>query len=259
MKPTRLSRMSIETRIIVLAPDFLRPVLRPLYRILLRLRRTLIGGLLFRKPPVGDVYRKQAAHKYVEVREKQEWWHKEQAGLKELLKEIPDKTSVLDVPFGTGRFVEYYLEKDQSVYGLDISADMLEVARQALDSRADKCAITIGDATRLPYRSEAFDVVVCFRFLSSIICYRDAKTVLAELCRVTRGYAILEFHWSQNSVRRWRAPGAAEAMGSQLFFPEIVALLREHGFAVVKVSDAFKETPRSSTRAILCRKEIATH
>jgi len=87
---------------------------------------------------------------------------------KKFLSEIPDGSTVLDVPFGTGRFIEFYLKKNMSVYGIDISKDMLDIAREHLGDHYNQCNISVGSAEHLPFENDFFDLVVSCRFLTLI-------------------------------------------------------------------------------------------
>ncbi|MCL3883898.1 hypothetical protein [Marivita sp. GX14005] len=63
------------------------------------------------KKAKGDRYYGGTAAKYDQVRQKQAWWHIEQEALGSLLDTLPKGLSVVDIPFGTGRFVPHYLER----------------------------------------------------------------------------------------------------------------------------------------------------
>ncbi|MFB6094563.1 MAG: methyltransferase domain-containing protein [Halanaeroarchaeum sp.] len=65
--------------------------------------------------------------------------------------------AVLDVGCGTGFGTEGLLEHAGSVYGLDQSEHQLERARAKLDGH--DVTFTRGDAERLPYRENRFDVL----------------------------------------------------------------------------------------------------
>src|SRR5690606_34648470 len=75
-----------------------------------------------------DHYHGDVARDYLKKRLQQKSWHIEQDIVRELLAPFPDGCAVLDVPFGTGRFVDMYLAKGMAVYGVDISEDMLATA-----------------------------------------------------------------------------------------------------------------------------------
>ena len=69
--------------------------------------------------PKGDTYYKDIASNYEKKRKKQAWWHVEQEQMAQLLDQLPDGMSVVDIPFGTGRFVRMYRKKGFKIAGLD--------------------------------------------------------------------------------------------------------------------------------------------
>lgn len=88
---------------------------------------------------------------------------------------------VLDAACGEG-YGSYLLSQSATaVTGLDLDEDAIEHARQRY--RADNLSFDCGDATRLPYERDSFDVVVSFETLEHLEA-QDA--LLAELRRVLR-------------------------------------------------------------------------
>lgn len=108
------------------------------------------------------------------------WTEEMRATALELLDIQPDD-AVLDVGCGTGFGTEGLLEYTGTVYGLDQSPQQLARARTKLGS--SPASFMLGDAERLPFREDSFDVV----WSSGSIEYwpRPAET-LAELRRVCR-------------------------------------------------------------------------
>lgn len=87
---------------------------------------------------------------------------------------------VLDVGCGTGALLAQILSEDahRQVAGLDLSANMLDQARQRLGDRA---VLIQGDSAHLPFPDRSFDIVVC---CDSFHHYPDPQAVLAEVSRV---------------------------------------------------------------------------
>ncbi len=94
---------------------------------------------------------------------------------------IPFHTA-LDLGCGTGEMIRLLLEADpgRKLFGLDLSEEMLSVARAKLQGRA---ALTVGDSERLPYPDGMFDVVYCN---DSFHHYPAPEKVLGEVSRVLR-------------------------------------------------------------------------
>lgn len=180
----------------------------------------------------GDVYYGRKARNYEARRMKQDWWHVEQAEMDSLLDQLPRTMRVLDVPFGTGRFAEMYLERGHQVHGLDSSQAMLNQAGHSLGDKFARCNTKIGSAMELPYQDGEFDLVVSTRFLRDIIVYRDAKKAIAEFARVTCKFAILQL--GQTTLSKGNQPLANDAMGSTLTEKQMDNLLKSTGLKAVE-------------------------
>ncbi|MCK4711802.1 MAG: methyltransferase domain-containing protein, partial [Marinosulfonomonas sp.] len=180
--------------------------------------------------PKGDKYYNKTAVNYEKRRQKQDWWHVEQKEMAALLDTLPDNLTVVDIPFGTGRFVTNYHEHGHKVSGLDASSHMIKTAREILgDSFIGVNAIT-GDAANLPYKANEFDLLVSTRFLRDIVTFKVTKEVLSEFARVTKKYAIIQM--GQN-LSDGAAPDENGTMGGTLSEGEVDALLLDHGFKVL--------------------------
>jgi ubiquinone/menaquinone biosynthesis C-methylase UbiE len=95
----------------------------------------MISPLMVYLPPVSqpqeapvhgaNKYYGPIASGYDAKREKDEKWVVEQRIITDMLSDLPPETIVLDCPVGTGRFLEFYLEKGFKFIGMDLSGDML--------------------------------------------------------------------------------------------------------------------------------------
>jgi ubiquinone/menaquinone biosynthesis C-methylase UbiE len=93
---------------------------------------------------------------------------------------------VLDVATGTGRLPQtllYQPDFDGQVFGLDLSAKMLQVAEQHLASRPARATLLMSPAAPLPFVDEQFEVVTC---LEALEFFADAQAALNEMVRVLR-------------------------------------------------------------------------
>ena len=89
--------------------------------------------------------------------------------------------SLLDVGCGTGNLLSHISSKfDAKIAGVDISQDMLEIAREKLDEKAD---LRVSDAENLPFDDESFEVVTC---TDSFHHYPHPGNVLLEFKRVLK-------------------------------------------------------------------------
>ena len=180
--------------------------------------------------PKGDTYYKGVAKNYEKRRTKQGYWQVEQTEMRSLLEGLPRGLKVVDIPFGTGRFVPFYAEFGYDISGLDASGDMIEAARESLGPLFDRCKCVVADAAELPFDDGAFDLVVSTRFLRDIVTFGVAKKILAEMARVTRKYAILQLG---NNIDADQIPRDDLAMGGAFSMSAVDTLLQDHGFKVI--------------------------
>lgn len=91
---------------------------------------------------------------------------------------------VLEVGIGTGRNLDLY-PPDIELYGIDVSAAMLERARRRADAlgMGDAVDLELADVRQLPFDDDAFDTAVSTCVFCSVA---DPVVGLAELARVTR-------------------------------------------------------------------------
>ena len=134
-----------------------------------------------------------------------------------------DDRSVLEIACGTGRFSVMLAEHGADVTGLDISGAMLAQAREK--ARAAGVASTVefmrGDAGRLPFPDDAFDVVFAIRFFHLA---DTPETFLTEMQRVSREAVLFDTFnaRSARSIYNWLLP-----MGSRLYTNDDVRSLIE--------------------------------
>jgi len=185
--------------------------------------------------PIGDTYYGSRAEDYLTKRHQQEYWHQEQERIATMLSQLPKGSSVLDVPFGTGRFVKEYLKNEFKVTGLDASEDMVKVAEKELGDDFNQIKISIGDATELPYPDQSFDYVVCIRFLTHIVNFEQACRVLGEFRRVTRRKLLLQVRMRLDECPPADYPNPDQQIGDRLNKVQLTKLLHEHGFEVDQI------------------------
>ena len=201
--------------------------------------------------PKGDRYYDNVALRYERKRKKQEWWHVEQKEMESLLDLLPKGLKVVDIPFGTGRFVPFYAERGYKISGLDASDHMLNAAKEALGELYDQCDCVTGSAAKLPYKDKEFDLVVSTRFLRDIVTFGDAKKMLAEMARVSSKYAILQLGENPDGHIM---PTDDDVMGSDMKRQSVDALLKKHGFKVMERRLVLQNAEVGAIHHILCKK-----
>ena len=74
----------------------------------------------------------------------------------------------LDVGTGTGRMLELFGPRAEHAVGVDLSREMLAVARVNLERAGLRnCSLRQGDMYKLPLAGESFDAAVCCDSLST--------------------------------------------------------------------------------------------
>lgn len=90
---------------------------------------------------------------------------------------------LLDAGCGTGWWLEQLARSEHThatLTGLELLPERAEAARQ----RAPDAVVEVGDARRLPFATDRFDVVFLFTVLSSLAATEDAAVALGEAARV---------------------------------------------------------------------------
>jgi ubiquinone/menaquinone biosynthesis C-methylase UbiE len=110
-----------------------------------------------------------------------------------------DDKSVLDLGCGIGRLSVWLAGKTALVTGMDISEEMIRVARQKAESGgAHNASFAVYDGSALPLDDGFFDIAVCCGVLKYVIDDADFSSIIKEMCRVVKplGQVVIidEFH-----------------------------------------------------------------
>tara|TARA_B100000676_G_scaffold308209_1_gene368476 strand:- start:887 stop:1870 length:984 start_codon:yes stop_codon:yes gene_type:complete len=116
----------------------------------------------------------------------------------------------LDIGTGTGRILKIIAPKAKRAVGIDLSLEMLSVARSALASpEFSNCQVRHGDMQRLPFENDTFDVAT----FHLVLHYAERpELVLSEATRLLRpsGKLIVvdfaphcEAHLMEEHAHRW--------------------------------------------------------
>lgn len=110
---------------------------------------------------------------------------KESEIVREFLTQVPSG-KILDVACGTGIMFPNYGKHE--IYGVDISSDMLAIARKDFPS----AKLFKSEAEKLPFPDNYFSATISSRFICHIPNY---EKVISEMVRVTKpgGFLILDF------------------------------------------------------------------
>jgi ubiquinone/menaquinone biosynthesis C-methylase UbiE len=90
---------------------------------------------------------------------------------------------VLDIGTGDGQYAIHAALHGAQVTAVDSSQEMLEAARQRAFERGLQLELQLGNASKLPFRDDAFDVVLAVTVLCLV---PDAELAVREMARVLR-------------------------------------------------------------------------
>lgn len=164
-------------------------------------------------------------------------WLVEQRLLADVLRAdvAPGPRSVADFACGTGRVLEFLGRSFPSPVGIDISPDMLALARD----RCPRATLILGDVTTTPgLASGPFDLVTAFRFFLNAEPDLQSE-VLAWMRESLRpgGLVVANFHLNPRSVRgaylRLRMTPAART--PMMSLGDTRRLFAVHGFTVRRI------------------------
>lgn len=144
---------------------------------------------------------------------------------------------VLEIAVGTGRNLPYYAP-DIRLTGIDLSPDMLALAKHQAAILGRDADLRLGDAEQLEFGDESFDTVVCTYSLCTI---PDDAQAVSEMRRVLRagGRLLLAEHVRSpmgiiRAAQRALEPLAVRFAADHLL-REPLEILQAQGFVIEKV------------------------
>lgn len=157
--------------------------------------------------------------------------------IQECFQDLPRDTIILDIPCGTGRLAAPLLESGLKVYGADISAEMLDVAKERLASYGSRFTTEVMDAFKLTGSERQFEAALCARVLMHFPLETQIK-FLRGVASITQKRIVINHSLSSpyQRFRRWikRLLGHQQSAGYPITNSQIKQLLAESGFAEIK-------------------------
>jgi demethylmenaquinone methyltransferase/2-methoxy-6-polyprenyl-1,4-benzoquinol methylase len=149
-----------------------------------------------------------------------------------------DGAEILDIATGTGRQAFAFAKKGYRVTGIDLSEDMLKIAKR--NNKYPNLKLEIADAASLPFADGRFDITsVSFALHDMPSHIRDK--VVEEMARVTKAGGMVmavDYALPENKLMKWAAYNFIKSYESK-YYPEFIknnfpALLQKHG---IKIED----------------------
>jgi len=129
-------------------------------------------------------------------------YHLEKGVLESFFEKInSENKSVMDFACGSGRWTEYVEKKFKETVGVDVSEEMLSLAKKkCTHTRFILTDITSNDVNeQLEY--ETFDVITAFRFYKNAEqSLREAVTNKISIYLKKEGYFVFDLHLNSNSI-----------------------------------------------------------
>jgi ubiquinone/menaquinone biosynthesis C-methylase UbiE len=148
--------------------------------------------------------------------------------------------ALLDLGTGTGRMLELFAPDIERGLGLDLSLDMLALARARLDRAGIRnCSVRQGDIYDLALPRDSFDVVIIHQVLHFL---DDSARAIREAVRVLRpGGRLLVVDFAPHDLEFLREQHAHRRLG---FAPEIVTQWLEAAGLDIQRQDTLPPGPQ---------------
>ena len=99
--------------------------------------------------------------------------------------ELTESDELLEIGFGSGMFINKYAKHIKHIAGLDISPDMVELAKEINSKLLDekKIELIAGNILSLPWEDNSFSVIIS---IESFFFWESIEKALLEIYRVLK-------------------------------------------------------------------------
>ncbi len=165
-----------------------------------------------------------------------EMWKKEQAIIKDIIDRYTKRGRYMDFACGTGRILSYLESEFDETFGVDISEEMLSVAKQ----RVNNSTLICGDATQnheiVPGK---FDCITSFRFFLNAQdeLRHDALDFIVHKLKGKDSIFIFNIHGNKYSTRWFLVMFDRLfkiSKQNQMSLSEIKRMIEPHGLEIVE-------------------------
>jgi ubiquinone/menaquinone biosynthesis C-methylase UbiE len=98
--------------------------------------------------------------------------------------------TILEVGVGTGRNTKFLLKFKNCFVGLDLTKDMLRIAKNKTHAHRRQIDLILGDAEHLPFADGSFDAILC---MSTMHYFWDQGKILREFAQLLKEGGMLVF------------------------------------------------------------------
>jgi len=159
----------------------------------------------------------------------------EKNAIDKLLAGVAKGSRVLEVGCGTGHWSEYFRDKGFDVTGIDVSAEMINIARQ---KHIPNSCFEIADGRNLPFENESFDIAAAITVLEFTTGPEKIVSEMVRCVRKDKGVLIIGVLNALNryNQKRKNKPGSVYS-SAHLFSPkQIRDLLSQYGIPRIHVT-----------------------
>jgi SAM-dependent methyltransferase len=150
---------------------------------------------------------------------------------------IPPGAEILDAGCGTGRYSRELARRGYIVHGVDLSPELIEVAKGAVGDRTGGVSFAVADILDLP--TARYAAILCRGVLNDIIDDDRRDAVLAAFVRALRpnGALIMDVReWGASAKRKTREPLFRKRVSTdrgELTFTSVTELDPEHRLLLI--------------------------
>ena len=152
-----------------------------------------------KREELANTYIGDKAETYDSKRTSSKKWRHEQNVVHRVLRSLPHGCTLIDVPVGTGRFIELYRELGIVASGVDISNDMIARATEKAETLGFEIDLHQGSIFEIPAANRSFDCALCIRLLNWLNL-ADVELALRELSRVSNKFIVVGVRMKSDDV-----------------------------------------------------------